>query len=450
MSRLVFQLSKVLIEDPAGNGARIYISLEEPNLFAPQVPFGCTGAEADFGALQNAALAPEAVRQAGRRLFDAVAVHEQLSQQLTIALQKQLPERCPVFVKIADPSGMESLPWEALCSPNGDFLGLDDRWSVGRMIAGRTPAALPWPFTPPLRVAAVLSCLGVPAEPEWRALSEALEADDPPVHLLVFVSEEQLYEELENLSNDESAPFLEVALVPSDLSELQERVAKFKPHVLHFFCHGSTGGGPHIELAVKADWALGAGQSSLTAEPDEIRAFTGPTDPPWLVVLNCCEGAAPAVTDDLHSLSLSLVYDGDVPAVVGMREPVASDDANWFTRVFYKKMVEDLARISAGNSEDSLDWTRFVVKARARLAEKYKAGRTLSATAASTKEWTLPALYVGSQPFVVHRRPPPHPTDRLKVELLEGLLARLPPDTPPDLVNEIEQQLAGLASVDGQ
>lgn len=451
----MFELSRVVVnDDPTGDGTRVYIKLklDEPNVFAPLVPFGCDGHEPDFEALRGAVLNPDAVRCAGRRLFDAVAVHGDFVKELGKALDMQLPDRCPLFVKIGDPTGVESLPWEALCSPGGDFLGLDARWAVGRIIAGRGQSATLWPFTPPLRVAAVLSCLGIPAAPEWEALLEGLTASDLPVEILAVVSEEQLYEDIRAAAGAAPDSRVTVEFVPGGLTELQERVADFQPHVLHFFCHGSTEDGPHIELAAKSDWPYGP--SSLTAEPPELRAFTAPTDQPWLVVLNCCESALAGVADDLHSLALNLVYAG-IPAVVGMREPVFSVDANRFTRAFYKKMAHELATIGTASGEHVVDWTSFIVAARRYVAEKHKEnGRTFSAVAASTKEWTLPSLYVGSQPFVLQCRPaaaapPISKAEQLTLGLFEGLLARLPPATPPDMLAEIEAQIDRLRGPGG-
>ena len=156
MTRLVF---RVLVGKADDDSPAFELALEEPPLLGrrPEV-FTCTGLEPEFLAIADAAPAAGAVKAAGRKLFDAVAANTHLSQFLTTALQVQQPERYPVFVEFTTP-GAETLPWEMLCSPSGDFLGLDERWAVGRLIDTLSTLQPVWQITPPLRIAAVLSCL---------------------------------------------------------------------------------------------------------------------------------------------------------------------------------------------------------------------------------------------------------------------------------------------------
>jgi hypothetical protein len=206
-----------------------------------------------------------------------------------------------------------------------------------------------------------------------------------------------------------------------------------------------------------------AGQSSITVEPREIRAFTAPTDDrPWLVVLNCCESAAADGAEDVQSIALRLVVDGAVPAVVGMREPVRSNDANLFTRAFYGRLLGELkTRTTAATSDaDPIDWAQLVVQARTELARKHP-GLIFSQAAASTKEWTMPVVYMRPTPFTLRLAPagpPPGPPGgvltpralRLQIEALRGMLAQLPPDDPSQaLSDDIEQQLASLTQQPG-
>lgn len=457
MRRLVFELADAVGPDDTRYTA---LSLKEPPLY-PSVahPFRCSGEEHALIALSNGELLPEAVKNAGRYLFDSVALHPDVGQQLKVALEVEQPERRPVYVRIAAASNIEALPWESLCSPAGDFLGLDERWAVSRMVAGRGVETTSWSFVPPLRIAAILSCLDVPARPEWIALREALAASpDLTVQLLVIVSEEALFDEIRQAIVEGVVTSTEVVLLPQDLDELQERVQAFRPQVLHFFCHGSTEGGPHVELAVKTDWDVGFAQKSLIVEPSQIRDFTSRTETPWLAVMNCCDSAVPGGPEHLQSLALNLVYDGGIPAVVGVREPVASDDASLFTGAFYTSLGRDLAaRMGAGEAAaEPVDWARFVVDARKRIAYEHSGRHTLKMAASSMKEWTLPVIYVQPQPFILlssdaEAAPPVAPeTARLEVTLLEGLLAKLPPDTPVDLLTDIDGRLQLLRNEFGQ
>ena len=131
-------------------------------------------------------------------------------------------------------------------------------------------------------------------------------------------------------------------------------------------------------------------------------------------MLNCCEGAGAGPEPDSQSLALSLALEGIAPAVVGMREPVVSDTANLLTKALYTKLLTDLAaRIdAAGQSPQPVDWPHLVVAARDRLA-RTRHGLLLSQAAASTKEWTLPVIYVRPDEFnlQVLSPPPPAPTD---------------------------------------
>ncbi|MET8628445.1 CHAT domain-containing protein [Kitasatospora sp. NPDC004669] len=451
MTRLVFHLAGAV---DFSEVRYVVISLEEPSVFNSMTrPFQCTGREEPFVVLRQDVIPTDATKAAGVKLFTEVTRHPELAQYLPAALQTQPPQRYPVFVELATEAGVEALPWEALCSPSGEFLGLDERWAVGRIVDSQAIDRPLWDFKPPLRVAAVMSCLGVPAYDEWRALKNAvMSGPEVEVELLTVVSEPLLYTELSNLARDQRQsaqfPHLSVRMVPQELSELQEMVSRFGPHLLHFFCHGSTEGSPHIQLAVKSDWVSQSPANSLNIETREFKDFVGRTsDPPWLTVLNCCESAALGRSDNLHSLALGLVYQVGLPAVIGMREPIASTDASLFTGAFYKRLLTDFkARIlRLPGSDEPIDWARFLVAARNSLAKKHKT-MTLTQAASSTKEWTLPVVYMQRTPITFQIAPSQTRRARLEIEALQGFLAQLPPSTPLSLREDAESQLRLLVS----
>lgn len=462
MNRLIFQLADSIGFDETPH---VEISLEEPSIFGSIArPFGCTGTEAEFAALKQAVFGADTIRQAGRRLYDELVKHPDLREYLATALQIQTPNRYPIFVEIATGSGVESLPWETLCSPAGEFVGLDERWGLGRIVDSPTPVSQFYTFTPRLRIAAVLSCLNIPAADELRALRDAMaEAPDLEIELLIIVSEEQLYNNVRAEIGAGTATNVHLELIPDELSRLQQIVTEFGPHVLHFFCHGSAQGGPHIQLAVKHDWVLGTAADSLLVEAREIRNFTARTDDlPWLIVLNCCESASVGALQDLQSLALRLVYEGAAPAVVGMREPVLSDDANLLTKAFYRRLLSELNTCvtraqTPGQDAEPIDWAQLVVEARTRLARKHKE-LTLSQAAASTREWTLPVVYMRPTPFTIRVLPaatqaPLAPPDedalretRLEIVALQQLLDQQPPGQGDALRAEAEQRIAYLKS----
>jgi hypothetical protein len=488
VNRVVFRVANSVDQY---NQPFVSISLEEPLVFgSPDYPFPCNGNETEFAALKSAVLEADSVRAAGGRLFNAVAQNPDIAQYLQTALQTGNGARFPVYVEIATNAGAEALPWEVLCSPGGDFLGLDERWSLARMVQPPGSAAPFYTLEPPVRIAALLSCLGVPADGELAALRESVTSFGPArAQLLVIASEEQLVVDLRKQMEDGQAPEIAaVELVPGDLDQLQALVAGFAPHVLHLFCHGSIKGSPHVQLALKSDWK-GAASSGLLLEAGDFRDFTSRTDDlPWLVVLNCCEGAVAGEGADAHSLALALALEGVAPAVVGMREPVISNTANAVTRGVYGKLMAGLAeRMDAADQDvQPVDWALFTVAARDRLARIHE-GVPRTQAAASTKEWTLPVLYVRPQEFQLSVLPasPPSPTPspppipgapeepagdapegeppspppppappaddtaertaRLEIEALQAVLATLPADQAGPLRDEATARIAELA-----
>lgn len=459
MTRLVFRLAGSL---DARKRRRIEISIEEPSVLDSMAqPFRCTGREQAFIDLRDVKFRDKVTKQAGTVLFDEVTKHEDIKAYLTTALQTQRPNRYPVFVKLETAAGVEALPWEALCSSRGEFLSLDERWAVGRLVGSLAVSSSLWHFTPPLRIAAVLSCLNVEAVHEWNALKAAFKKTPGiKVDVLVIVSEPQLYDDLVALADAKAAgsPLIHPEMVPRELSELQEMVRQFGPHLLHLFCHGSAQEGPHLEVAVKSDRICGRSESSLTVEAREFKDFFNPSDdPPWLTVLNCCETAKQGPEDNAHSLALSLVNEVGLPAVVGMREPVASNDASVFTKAFYTRLLRDLqARTDDGSRvDDPLDWAMMLVPARAELARTHGQNR-LARGSTCTKQWTLPVVYMRSKEIMFQPilepagvatvvRPPGQRSaskrrTRLEIEALRGLLTHLPPNAPLDLRVEAEAQ----------
>jgi len=450
VSRLVFRI----LGGQSGGMAAWETQLEEPPVLGRRpAPFACSGTEPEFTALSGSVFAAEEIKDAGRRLFDAVVANPDLAPHLTAALQVQQPQRYPVFVELAT-TGAESLPWEAMCSPAGDFLALDERWAVGRMVDSLSPLEPVWRFAPPLRIAAVLSALGVPANGEWEALRAACAKANLPLDVLVLVSEESLEDKIRK----HTPAWATVEFVPPTVSELQQRLRAFQPHVLHLFCHGSAADeSPHLQIATKPDW-LGAATSSLLVEANEVRDFTARTDNlPWLVVLNCCETAT-AVAEDTQSVALSLVYEGGIPAVVGMREPVRSDDATLFTEAFYEQLLPELEqRVGGGAAGGSpLDWPMLAVEARRRLVKRHHG---LLNKAGAGKAWTLPVVYTRPLSFAFQPAPappagppPPAPAPeagpprrlKLRIEALTGFRAQVEASGDDALLADIDAELTEL------
>ena len=237
--RLVFELSDAVAPDGT---PLVEIALKEPRVWgSPRQPFPYRGTEPVFLGLTSVPPADDALRTVGRTLYDAVAAHPPLAETLAEVLRVQPPGRYPLFVEIDSASQVESLPWEALCGRDGTFLGLDERWAIGRIIDAARPPASPRDLILPVKIAAVLSALNVPAAPEWQALWDSIASvGDLPVELLVLASEDSLADTIAGVT---ARPGVTVTVeqVPETTEALQERIRRFNPHVLHFFCHGSAG-----------------------------------------------------------------------------------------------------------------------------------------------------------------------------------------------------------------
>lgn len=482
MNRVVIRLGTMIAPD---GRPFVSLSLEEPPIFgSPGIALGCSAADPEFQALNAAVLTPGSVTTAGQHLFEALSRHVEIGRHLLAALER---DRCPVLVEIAAPVGAEELPWEVLCSPADSlgqvhYLGLDGRWALARAVQPRQAPPPIYQLTPPVRIAAVLSCLGLSAAAELEALQDAAQTANArrpgSVELLIVASEEDVVATLQQEIDEGPAAHTQVQMVPRDLDALQTLIGDFRPHLLHFFCHGSQANGPHIAVAVKDDWDRGGVDSSLHAWAADLQRFTRPADElPLLMVLNCCEGAAAGA--DSQSLALSLALDGAAPAVVGMREPLTAETANRFTAKLYSKLLAELTtRIEqADGSATPLDWAGLLADVRYAL----QTGGGAPGSAQST-EWTLPAVYVHpdgcplrvpapqSTPLghIVTRGPalaPERTTDestvtrgrgdhldprtadraaRREIQMLQEILAVLPPARAEGLKDEATQRIAEL------
>jgi hypothetical protein len=403
MSRVVFQLSGNAIGG-APNG--ISISLEEPaDLEALDQPF-----QAPPTATVLAPPNGQPMKEQGLALYTAVQAHPRLSLHLGAALLST-DERFPVYVEIGPGSGVEGLPWEALCTPTGTYLALDKKIALARLVRSRAPEVPFHDLVAPIKIAAVLSCQGETGADELAAIRAAATTAGPDlVRILLLSGEEKLIEDALAEIAAGTAPELEAAeLIPGTASELGARIAAFDPHILHFFCHGTASPTPRLQIALKDDFVPGAQASGLKLEASQFADFRdirNTSDRPWLVVLNCCEGGAADPASTARSLALDLTFDGVAAAVIGMREPVTTTVATILTTKLYDALLSDLAgRLTApAPGVAVVDWARLAVDARDALATDLHRNLSRSDAAASTKEWTLPVVYLRPQQFWVQAK----------------------------------------------
>lgn len=449
--RIFIEFSEIPPEFGRDERPQVLLQVREPDVPVNQHRFTCAADDPVFAAMRAAGSEDEVVRIAGQRLFAALAEAPVLQPKLVAALEIQPPERRPIYLDVSSLTLGQELPWEALFAPAlGDFLGLDSRWPVGRVTSGARPAPGPWRLDGPLRIAAVLSCLGVPAEEEWQALRTAVEAAGLDVSVLVLVSENELFKTIE----DADLPWVrEVRKVPGDLADLQRVLTGFGPHVLHLFCHGSAADAPYLAIAVGSDWDTGTPDHSHFLEAAGVGNLLPSTaDVPWLIVLNACASAAPpeGTPPDTgpQSLATALVRGYAVPAVIGMREPVLSTDAACFAEMLYRSLFDTLREaVGQGAGTVTIDWASLAVDARDRLRQR-RGGLLPTMAAKRFPQWTLPVVTVRPKPFdleIAPASPAPAPKTanqaRLEANLLQTLLARLTDDTPPSTVQALREEL---------
>lgn len=413
-----------------------------------------------FQQVKQGPLQVDTIKLAGQCLYQDLATHQAVQQamQQALAIPPGTQNIAPIYLHIVDGNEVaEELPWETLSTPQGQFLALDRRWPIGRIASSSTTlSSNAHPFRSPLRLMAFLAAAGVDATEEWRALYRAVNASPLQVELRVFVCQDNLKTEIDNLNSN----FVRADFLPTDLNRLEQEIRAFSPNILHFFCHGSTQGGPHLQLASRADYQVGKLHGSVTLDASQITQIPNITQYAWLITLNCCQGAA--ATADVSSLARQLVVDG-ISAVLGMRETVTSNDANLLCESLYSAILPEIQNlVTAGNTPRvTIEWATMLRESRRQLAQQHGPGQPLASAAAGAKEWTLPVIYVRPEVFELEVVQPVQPLtqlERLERQATLGVLRKYyedqiaQPDLPAEAlaalaeikakIDELEQQLA--------
>ena len=302
----------------------------------------------------------------------------------------------------------ERLCWETLCDPRGAFAALDPRWPIGRIADSEVDVDVaPAVFSPPLRIVAVLAALGIDAVPEWRRLAAAVQearARGLAVEVTVLVGQEDLHAAIARDVEGGALQGVVVRPMPDRVHRVAEVMRDVRPHLVHFFCHGSVGHGvAQLELATLLDADAGRAAGSVVLRVQDLLGMPGMREV-WLVTLNCCEGGKAA--DDLHSLAHQMVAAG-VPASIGMLEPVDATDAHEFSACFYPAVFETVRAAFAGTAPGcvvTIDWSEALHPPRTALRDQHQGDP------ANHREWSLPVLYVRPESFrVICAFPAPAP-----------------------------------------
>jgi hypothetical protein len=286
----------------------------------------------------------------------------------------------------------EEFPWEALFHGAAtDFFACRAISPVGRL-AGGSHLATRWldgtaiTRRPVLRVLAVLAAQNVPARGEWDALyaamSQANTTQTFEMDLDVVVREQSLLQHIQGLG---------VPVAPlASRQTLADRIRLFKPHIIHFFCHGSNVGSPHLQLGTNSGTQITYTVSELKNDLQTVELEL------WMAVLNCCSMGQ---TTGSRSFARQLVG-SDVAVVVGMAEPISSQFAHVFCKAYYREVVIKIdSNFPIVGQSVPVEWVEATVPARRDVLEDQTGANYTTQNASDHKEWTIPIFYTVSHEF---------------------------------------------------
>lgn len=387
----------------------------------------------------------QAVKAHGQTIFNRLQAHPAIRSAIKSAMTAPTGEVSPLYFKI-DVNDAERLLWETLCDEQGRFLALDRRWPIGRMADSPVDRPLvEYKFTPPLKILAFLSALGIEALPEWDSLRQAVlrgRQQGLPIQLKVFVGEQSLLDSIVQEIHQGLAE-VEVAALPERIFEIEDLMAEYAPQLVHFFCHGTTAHGvSELELATILDRLQQNPVGSIRLQVDQLANMPG-FDRSWLITFNCCEGGRP--TSDLHSMAHSLVAAG-IPAAVGCLEPIAAEDAHEFCQAFYPTVFDRLQKLLAGIQDGEsveFEWVEALRPPRTGLCQKHQNAPD------NFRQWALPVIYVRPESFRIKKTgggidPAVLEEMSAKAEMVAAALRALPPATPKEVRDQLLALLVAL------
>lgn len=353
---------------------------------------------------------PDAVVARGRLLRDALRKHAGIAAVLDSLGMTTAGVQVPLYVKLSE-GDAELIAWETLCDVADKFVALDRRWPIGRITDPASTIARPTPlFRLPVKLLAVISAHGIAGqEREWAMLRDAVadaRAEGLDVEIHVLTGDPAVHAQV---TADIAAgrPWVSVAGIEASSAKVLGAIRRWQPNIVHFFCHGRAGNSDQLlELGTAEDFADPAVTSgSVTINGDQLEAFGEALDNPWLLVLNCCEGAQ--ASHDSLSLAHRVVSSA-FPAAFAMLEPVDATDAHEFTRAIYGSLLSELAtvkpRLDAGQTV-CFEWASITHDARDAINALHQGN------AATRHEWALPALYVRGVDAMEFRLAPMAVTD---------------------------------------
>lgn len=346
---------------------------------------------------------PDGVRERGRRVRDSLSTHPGVATVLTQLFTTPVGQQQPIFVMLSE-SEAEQICWETLCDSNDQFIALDPRWPIGRIIDPTTaPNRPPLELALPVRMMVLISAFGIKGQAkEWQMLRDgvvAARAKGLPIRVKVMVGDPAVRAEIDA---DIAGGLTDVEVAPIEKTPMRmvQDIVDWSPNILHCFCHGrSDPGNQSIELATALDYAdPQTTEGSVNITVGQLEAISTQLQNPWLLALNCC--ASGRAAKNLQSLAHQVVSAG-FPAAVAMLEPVDANDAHEFTRAFYRSVFAGIGNAAKALKNDQrvpFEWTDAMVAARNAICDLH------NGDASNFREWALPLLYVrGVDPLSFER-----------------------------------------------
>ncbi|MEM7048166.1 MAG: CHAT domain-containing protein [Acidobacteriota bacterium] len=455
--RAVFSLDRL---QDHGHILRIEEEVVHLNNGARQFSLDLGSLEGALTALSQGATPPGAIGRIGSALFRLLTSHRAIEQQVLACHHNG----CGLLIEDLEPEA-QALPWETLRDAGGNFLAFGDSPLLGRTVTPlrqQTPLTRSWERK--LRVLAVLAASG--AQSDLRLLTAVCELEalvaglsapgGPPFELLVVGCDfdlgtdpaEDVRRAVEAMQNP-AVGFQPLA----GFGTLRDSIEAFEPHLLHFFCHGFADDemAPRLELALRDDQLVRRPRGTLVLEASDLEELLEAQNQLWLLVLNCCLGAA--ATESISFARDVMARPAlDLPAVVAMREAVDRRDAHLFTSSFYREVAEITARQASSPNAADLQWAETLPAVRSAICRERC--QALS-NAEHCREWSNPVIYVRREPFrVVPVSAASAEDDREeRIEELESQIAMLKslrdelsqvPDIPADKIALLDERIREL------
>lgn len=260
----------------------------------------------------------EDLRQVGIELYTALLFDPENQIDYgevlqTLVDQAKSEKRDIAFrLDLTDAPDLLDVPWEALYSAKEkSFFATRELFGLTRMYADEEIPP-PDPVDPPLRLLVAV------ADPTGK-LDTAAEV----ARLKAVFAE----------TRDGVIRIDDHYVEQADRLAFAQKVSDWNPHVVHYIGHGEFDGTGNLWLHVE-----GKPGEIDRLDAEELRGIFADR-PPWMVVLNSCEGGVMRITPGFGGLAQELLELG-IPFVVAMQSRISDKAAIIFARNFYTAVAQ--------------------------------------------------------------------------------------------------------------